>query len=201
MNTYEYLASDFHKFCVSNGCAWLQHPKEFAPFMDFVIDYFKNKQTFRFLEVGVLHGCTFKVIGELMQKAGHDVQGFAVDLPEVDMKFGGVPGNDPIGHLSKLGITFPYVGIIGNSQDEKIVEQVRTHAPFDLVFIDGDHTIQGHTADKNNYEPMTKGLVVFHDIAEPAHEVYKNWPNIRNGYKSWEFTHTNHYGIGVIETK
>jgi hypothetical protein len=200
-NIYDYLAGDFYKFCKSKHIAWLQHPREFAPFLEFLIGYFKDKKEFRFLEVGVLHGANFKVIGEVMQMAGHDVSGLAVDLPNIDSKFGGVAGPDPIGNLKTLNISFPYNGIIGNSQEKEVVEKVRVFAPFDLAFIDGDHTIIGHMADKNNYEPMVKGLVAFHDIAEPEHEVYKNWPNIRQGYKYWEFTHTLHYGIGVIETK
>lgn len=199
-NIYDFLANDFHKLCLSKKLAWLQHPREFAPFLEFVAAYFKDKKTFKFLEIGILHGANFKIIGDVMKKEGHDVFGVAVDLPN-QTKFGGIENPNPDVTLKSLDPQFPYEIFLGNSQDKEIISKVQAFAPFDLTFIDGDHTVFGHTTDKNNYEPMTKGLVVFHDIAEPEHEVYKNWPNIRQGYKYWEFTHTNHYGIGVIETK
>lgn len=57
--------------------------------------------------------------------------------------------------------------IIGRSQDPEIIAQVAQRAPFDLVFIDGDHSYSGCRADADNYLPMlTRGaLLAFHDSA------------------------------------
>ena len=40
---------------------------------------------------------------------------------------------------------------------------MRQHGPYDLVFIDGDHSPAGVRADWQNYGPMAR-LVAFHDI-------------------------------------
>ncbi len=184
-----------------DGFQILQHPGDFVPFMDFALDYLKDRKEIRFLEVGILFGASFKIIGECFQYAGHKVFGVAVDLPKADARFGGVEVPDIPASLIKIKPGFDYEFIEGNSQDTKIIEKVKTFAPFDLAFIDGDHTIKGHMADRNNYMPMTNGLMAFHDLGEDKHEVKKNWPNIREGHKFWEFVFEPHYGIGVIEVK
>lgn len=56
-----------------------------------------------------------------------------------------------------------------DSQDATTVEAVADLGPFDVAFIDGDHTYQGVRADWLAYSPLVRsgGLVAFHDT----------WPN------------------------
>lgn len=78
--------------------------------------------------------------------------------------------------------------IQGDSRDPAIVAHVRKHGPFDFTFIDADHTLPAVTDDWNNYGPMTRGLVAFHDILEhpnhPEIQVKTLWDQIRQENQS-----------------
>lgn len=52
------------------------------------------------------------------------------------------------------------------SQEPEAVERAAEHAPYDLLFIDGDHSYASVRADWDNYGPMVAegGVVAFHDI-------------------------------------
>jgi len=54
----------------------------------------------------------------------------------------------------------------GFSYDQAIVEQARALAPYDLLFIDAEHTEEAVRTDWNLYSPMVApgGMVVFHDF-------------------------------------
>jgi predicted O-methyltransferase YrrM len=60
--------------------------------------------------------------------------------------------------------------IQGDSMMPAIVETAREFGPYDLIFIDGDHSHYAVRHDFLNYSPMLAegGCVVFHDII-PRH--------------------------------
>lgn len=76
--------------------------------------------------------------------------------------------HDEFGHMTRL--------CLGNSRKPNIVSEVSAHAPYDLIFIDGDHTIEGVTGDWMIYGKMGNH-VAFHDIAWRPRED-GNWKNI-----------------------
>jgi predicted O-methyltransferase YrrM len=53
--------------------------------------------------------------------------------------------------------------ILADSQDQETVSLVAQHAPFDFVFIDGDHSYECTLSDWEHYGPMGN-IVAFHDI-------------------------------------
>lgn len=82
--------------------------------------------------------------------------------------------------------------ILGSSRDPKVIEEVREKAPFDLIFIDGDHRYHGVKADWEAYGSMGK-IVMFHDtIACPG--VAQLFAEIDRPKIHIEGT----YGIGVV---
>lgn len=91
----------------------------------------------------------------------------------------------------------PYVEfIIGDSHDPAIVKKAEEFAPYDFLFIDGDHSTEGALADFNMYSPLVRsgGLVAFHDY---------NYQPVRRAIDSVglpkEIINLSHFGIAVIE--
>jgi predicted O-methyltransferase YrrM len=97
----------------------------------------------------------------------------AIDLPD------GVGGGLSIADMAARNINFarrfPHVvGIMGDSHDwltkESLADALDWHTPFrrwvDLLFIDGDHTLEGVTADYETYREFVRpgGIIAFHDV-------------------------------------
>ena len=119
-----------------------------------------------YLEIGLRLGHTFAYVGEHLPRGskmvGVDLPGFSpwgVEPDEVSAARSMIKAQ-----MRSLGRFGQHVfAIWGNSTDPKTVEKVRQHGPYDLVFIDGDHSAEGVRADWANYGPMAR-LVAFHDI-------------------------------------
>jgi len=60
--------------------------------------------------------------------------------------------------------------IEGSSRCPAVIAQASKFAPFDFIFIDGDHTAEGVRADYANYSPLLSagGLMAFHDVCHPT---------------------------------
>jgi cephalosporin hydroxylase len=80
-------------------------------------------------------------------------------------------------------------------------------AKADFLFIDGDHTEQGVTADYNGYKEFVRpgGLIGFHDIVEkqplPTNQVFYLWQKLRQLGEVEEFINDANqrgFGIGVM---
>ncbi len=53
--------------------------------------------------------------------------------------------------------------IEGDSQSAPVIKRGRDLAPYDAIFIDGDHSYKGVLADWKNYGPLSQ-IVAFHDV-------------------------------------
>jgi len=89
----------------------------------------------------------------------------------------------------------------------KRVEQELTGRKADFLFIDGDHSETGVTADYQDYRHLVRagGIIAFHDIVEkqplPTNQVHKLWQKIKLEYNSEEFIADPDqlgFGIGII---
>lgn len=144
----------------------------------------------RLLEIGVWHG------GTIVQWAAVAGKVVGVDLDTFDLKL-----SLPLG---------PRVALIeGDSTDQAVVEEVRGYGPFDVVFIDADHSYLGAHADWENYAPMVEpgGLVAFHDILpRDGYGVSDLWAEVKRGRRTVEIVGTEpsphmddpRAGIGVV---
>lgn len=74
--------------------------------------------------------------------------------------------------------------IEGDSHSETVIEGAKNLGPYEVVFIDGDHSYEGVSQDWRNYGGMGK-KILFHDIREPRPPewmglgVWKLWREIK----------------------
>ena len=95
----------------------------------------------------------------------------------------------------------------GNSHSPDFKERVARElngARADFLFIDGDHTVCGVTADYNDYKEFVRpgGLIAFHDIVKsqplPTNQVYYLWQKLKPLAEVEEFVNDpNQYGFGI----
>jgi predicted O-methyltransferase YrrM len=95
---------------------------------------------------------------------------------------------------------------LDRSDAQTVIDTARAAAPFDAIFIDGNHTLPVVTKDWENYGPMAR-IVAFHDIAwdrpvRPGRlpiEVSHLWRSIKGQYRHVEFVEPgSEKGIGVL---
>ncbi len=130
-----------------------------------------------YLEIGVRNGISLAAIGDAMRPGGIIV---GVDLPGGRW---GVEGSEKAfcGQAERLQNEHGHVvePTLGDSHGEEVQARVQAlidkhelagPRPFDLVFIDGDHTYDGVKADWEAYGQLGK-VVVFDDIAQDTDAV------------------------------
>lgn len=122
-----------------------------------MVELYKERKPLRVLEIGVWHGGTLR---EWMEHARPGAVITAVDL-----------------HHTHRGLYDRWQKedtdlrmVFGNSQQQSVIDCVREFGPFDWVFIDGDHSIEGVRADVENYLPMVAlgGVLLMHDVVAPS---------------------------------
>lgn len=102
--------------------------------------------------------------------------------------------------LSTLGYIIKEIQ--GDSKDSTVISTVRSLGPFDLVFIDGDHTYDGVKSDWENYHQLAH-IVVIHDVMgrdNPfTEDVYRFWQELKVDKQYIEVNLANYQlGYGVI---
>lgn len=86
--------------------------------------------------------------------------------------------------------------IVGDSRNPELVRAAFRLSPYDLVFIDGDHSQEGCSADWLNYGHMGK-IVAFHDI-RGCPGVTTVWDELRGKYRTEEYIEGRDMGIGML---
>jgi predicted O-methyltransferase YrrM len=143
-----------------------------------------------YLEIGVRRGRSSAVIGALCPDCA--IYGFDLWLPD----YAGAPNPGPDfvrGELRKAGHTGAVTFTSGDSRTT-VPSFLAQHPDlfFDVINVDGDHSVAGAARDLANVLPRLKvgGVIVFDDIVSaPALMRVWNWLVRQDArYRAWEFT-------------
>lgn len=151
-------------------CIFMQVYEEFLTFSYWIKGFAPNNV----LEIGTM-GSTFWILSKLSTgvKISADIE----------------PRESTLRH-AMYGTEWEF--ILGNTHAQEIYEKIAKHSPFDLIFIDGDHSYEGVKKDFQMYKNLLspRGYIAFHDI-DPNHifadsyagQVYKFWQDLDEGSK------------------
>lgn len=117
----------------------------------------------KYLEVGVQRGLTFLSVASALEP---DATMIGVDLPGAAWGVKEGNGKELIeAARAKIHQTYGHYTemIWGNSHDADVLGQVYKHGPFDLVFIDADHSYDAVRQDFMDYGTLSS-MVALHDI-------------------------------------
>lgn len=174
-----------------SGHDWPQYLAEIEAFTEII----KEAGARSYLEVGCLYGDTLHFIGKQMPRGSKIV---AVDMPgSAGRRFRHTDRflQRAAAHL-RLVYGHDVKVIIGNSHDKDVIAEAASCGPFDAVFIDGDHSVDGVRQDWENYGPLGS-IVAFHDIRRVSG---KSQDGVRALYNRLSKTH-RHETLSVGDTR
>jgi predicted O-methyltransferase YrrM len=136
----------------------MQHPAELARFIAIA----RQEGVCSYLEIGSKFGGSLQQMTLAMPVGSRSV---SVDLPAPDNKHWPASKVSLTACVDALRLAGYDTHLIwGDSTDPEVVKKVWALGPFDLILIDGGHTIDVVRADWMNYGPLGR-IVAFHDIA------------------------------------
>jgi cephalosporin hydroxylase len=162
-----------------------------------------------FLEIGSKYGGSLWRIARALPIGSKVV---SVDVP-MQHKNTHVKLAHCIKELCSLGYDARWIN--GNSTHPDVIKQAQSYGPYDLCFIDGNHSENFVRLDWKNYSSMAR-IIAFHDIAhnwqwEEKHgrrkpiDVWKVWPEIKSNYlntreicSSKDDEGRSRWGIGIV---
>lgn len=158
----------------------------------------------RYLEIGVRRGRSMAMVASVCPDC--DMVGFDI----WQEGYAGIPNPGPDfvkRELEKIGHRGTLQLISGNSH-ETVPGYLRDHPDqyFDLITVDGDHSLTGAAQDLVDILPRLKrgGVVVFDDISSPHHpyliDVWKQLVRDDMRFSTWEFPELG-YGVALAVRK
>jgi predicted O-methyltransferase YrrM len=178
----------------------LQDFDEFKEFLKLV----RAEKVRSYLEIGSKHGGSLWRIANELPKGSRVV---SVDLPHGDGSFKDSEPNlrQCVEELWKRGYDAHL--FLTDSTDASTIESVKSLGPFDLVFLDGNHSDPFLRSDWQHYGGLGK-MVAFHDIKWPptrpppkgmACDVMAFWKGLKSDHRHVEFCRRrDECGIGVL---
>jgi cephalosporin hydroxylase len=162
--------------------------------VDFILQHFKEQKEVVFVEIGVHMGGSFVLIGNCLLQAGKTVVAIGIDI--FNMTYDKHTTLPPDQAVAALNPQFLWGIIEGDSHEKKTLNKLKDDLQgrgIDLLFIDGDHSVEGCLEDYTMYRPLVRkgGLIVFDDV---NNKPKKAWEKIRKRCKHT----TGFHGFGVV---
>lgn len=170
----------------------------YADINTFLYGICSNISVDSYLEIGVRRGRSMSIVAALHPKV--NIVGFDMWLPNYAGNEN--PGPDFVRQeLAKIGFEGKLELISGNSH-KTVPEYFRKNpnAYFDLITVDGDHTIRGARQDLETVIPRLKigGVLVFDDICNPDHTYLKKvWEKVIGNRSQFQTYSFEELGYGV----
>lgn len=169
----------------------LQVPVEFDPLREL----YRETNPERVLEIGCWEGGTMR---EWLTE-GEPALVVAVDLEH----------RNPAGYEAWRKPGTELVVVTGSSQSGPVIEEIERHAPYDWVFIDGDHGDECVRSDVNVTLPLVRegGHLILHDIDHGTVDSGSRGPRIMFEELAARYETAEHvdptpqpwaHGIGVV---
>lgn len=176
----------------------MQSPYELTDFIFALKKYEKErgKKLFNFLEIGFSLGINNTILNKFFKFE----ENVAIDI------FPGTISSTALGaNLGRKKLTL----LCRDSTEERTIEIAGILGPYDLIFIDANHTYDYVKMDFNNYLPLLSegGVIGFHDIDSPDWPgINKFWNELKKTgkYDQQEFICREYllqYGIGMLTLK
>jgi len=157
--------------------------------------------SFSFLEIGVFRAAILSLIQVLASRTGRQVTRYGVTPLDTS---GGMWDSDYEADIARLHDYFfiqkDYTLYVGSSADKKIIEQAYLTSPYDIIYVDGDHSYEGALSDLNNYARFVKrgGFLVIDDACNDMKQPWGYFQGIAevceatlifisNNIDDWEF--------------
>jgi len=155
---------------------------------------------FSFIELGVFRGQILAFIKALASATGRKVARFGVTPLDTS---GDMWESDYAKDISTLHHHFfipeDYQLYIGSSSNTDIINKAKNTAPYNICYIDGDHSYHGCLSDLQNYAPLVKqgGYLVIDDACTDMSQPWGFFQGIEDvtratleylsGREEWEF--------------
>jgi Methyltransferase domain len=129
---------------------------------------------FSFAEIGCYRGQVLSLIGLISRQIGKTPEIYGISPFEgtkdiVNEYSGQIDYRaDVVKIFTQFDIPLKwFTPIVGYSQNPEVISRASTHAPFDILYIDGSHVKEDVRQDVENYVPMLKrgGLLVMDDAS------------------------------------
>lgn len=180
----------------------LQDPTELAEYCDVL----RTEEVSLYLEVGSKYGGSLWRAAQAMPKGSRIV---SIDLPNGTKawKESRASLEACVDELNKTGYDARIIW--GDSTSPEVIRKAALAGPYHAIMIDGDHRTVGLTKDWENYGPMSRSIVAFHDISwrrapewvGTRIDVPEFWDALKKDYRHKEIRHCptgKNNGIGVI---
>lgn len=135
-----------------------------------------------YLEIGSYDGTGLLALA----RAGILVPGGTIRV--VDICNQGAPGQtlwDAVGELSR---DYDISIYRGSSLAQITIDFAGRSAPYEVIFIDGDHSYEAVCADFRNYGKFATRAIVLHDISGSQEGCVRLWRELKGVLRTEEFT-------------